>query len=71
MQRCGTDITCRRTEASHRKGSGTFGFDLNGAVMASGCILPICRIVPDSAGSRHNAVIQPGGSIRDNESIEY
>lgn len=49
----------------------TFHFDLKGAVMASDAFFPF----PDCVEIAHNegisAVIQPGGSIRDNESIAY
>lgn len=48
-----------------------FGFDLNGAVMASDAFFPF----PDSVELAHkagiNAVIQPGGSIKDQLSIDY
>jgi phosphoribosylaminoimidazolecarboxamide formyltransferase / IMP cyclohydrolase len=48
-----------------------FGFDLDGAVMASDAFFPF----PDSVEIAHKAgitaVIQPGGSIKDNESIAY
>lgn len=49
----------------------SFGFDLNGAVMASDAFFPFadCVEIADKAGIK--AVIHPGGSIRDNESIEY
>ncbi|MBQ7042939.1 MAG: bifunctional phosphoribosylaminoimidazolecarboxamide formyltransferase/IMP cyclohydrolase [Muribaculaceae bacterium] len=49
----------------------SFGFDLNGAVMASDAFFPFpdCVEIANKAGV--NAVIHPGGSIRDNESIEY
>ncbi|MCH5216595.1 MAG: bifunctional phosphoribosylaminoimidazolecarboxamide formyltransferase/IMP cyclohydrolase [Muribaculaceae bacterium] len=49
----------------------SFGFDLNGAVMASDAFFPFadCVEIADKAGI--NAVIHPGGSIRDNDSIEY
>lgn len=48
-----------------------FGFDLNGAVMASDAFFPFadCVEIADQAGI--TAVIQPGGSIRDQESIDY
>ncbi len=48
-----------------------FGFDLNGAVMASDAFFPFpdCVELADKAGVK--AVIQPGGSIRDQESIDY
>ena len=48
-----------------------FGFDTAGAVMASDAFFPF----PDCVEIAHNAgitaVIQPGGSIRDQESIDY
>lgn len=48
-----------------------FGFDLNGAVMASEAFFPF----PDCVEIGHNAgitaVVQPGGSIRDQLSIDY
>jgi phosphoribosylaminoimidazolecarboxamide formyltransferase/IMP cyclohydrolase len=48
-----------------------FGFDLNGAVMASDAFFPFpdCVEIADQAGIR--AVVQPGGSIKDKESIDY
>jgi len=48
-----------------------FGFDLKGAVMASDAFFPFndCVQIADEAGI--TAVIQPGGSMRDNDSIEY
>lgn len=49
----------------------SFDFDLNGAVMASDAFFPFadCVEIADQAGIK--AVIHPGGSIRDNESVEY
>ncbi|MEY2962796.1 MAG: Phosphoribosylaminoimidazolecarboxamide formyltransferase [Bacteroidota bacterium] len=51
--------------------AGRFGFDLKGAAMASDAFFPFpdCVEIADNAGI--TAVIQPGGSIRDVESIEY
>jgi phosphoribosylaminoimidazolecarboxamide formyltransferase/IMP cyclohydrolase len=48
-----------------------FGFDVAGSVMASDAFFPFpdCVEIADKAGI--TAVIQPGGSIRDNESISY
>lgn len=48
-----------------------FGFDLNGVVMSSDAFFPFpdCVEIADKAGIK--AVIQPGGSVKDNESIEY
>ena len=49
----------------------SFGFDLNGAVMASDAFFPFpdCVEIADKAGIK--AVIQPGGSIKDQLSIDY
>ncbi|MDR2473689.1 MAG: bifunctional phosphoribosylaminoimidazolecarboxamide formyltransferase/IMP cyclohydrolase [Tannerella sp.] len=49
----------------------SFGFDLKGAVMASDAFFPFpdCVQIADNAGI--TAVIQPGGSIKDNESVDY
>ena len=48
-----------------------FGFDLNGGVMASDAFFPFpdCVEIAHKAGIR--AVIQPGGSIKDKDSIAY
>jgi phosphoribosylaminoimidazolecarboxamide formyltransferase/IMP cyclohydrolase len=48
-----------------------FGFDLNGAVMASEAFFPFpdCVEIADKAGIK--AVVQPGGSIKDQLSIDY
>lgn len=49
----------------------SFGFDLNGAVMASDAFFPFADCVEIVHQAGVNAVIQPGGSIRDGESIDY
>ncbi|MFG6381034.1 MAG: bifunctional phosphoribosylaminoimidazolecarboxamide formyltransferase/IMP cyclohydrolase [Muribaculum sp.] len=49
----------------------SFGFDLNGAVMASDAFFPFADCVEIAHEAGINAVIQPGGSIRDNDTIEY
>ena len=56
-------------QAIHKAGS--FNFDLNGAVMASDAFFPFpdCVEIADNAGI--TAVIQPGGSIKDQLSIDY
>jgi len=48
-----------------------FGFDLHGAVMSSDAFFPFadCVEIADKAGIK--AVIQPGGSIKDKDSIAY
>ena len=49
----------------------SFNFDLNGAVMASDAFFPFpdCVEIADHSGIK--AVIQPGGSIKDQLSIDY
>lgn len=51
--------------------AGSFGFDLHGAVMASDAFFPFpdCVEIADQAGV--TAVIQPGGSVRDQLSVDY
>jgi len=48
-----------------------FGFDLQGAVMASDAFFPFADSVEVAHEAGINAVIQPGGSIRDQDSIDY
>lgn len=49
----------------------SFGFDLNGAVMASDAFFPFADCVEIAHKAGIAAVIQPGGSIRDQETIDY
>ncbi len=51
--------------------ANSFGFDLNGSVMASDAFFPFpdCVEIADKAGV--TAVIQPGGSVKDELSVEY
>lgn len=49
----------------------SFGFDLNGAVMASDAFFPFADCVEIAHNAGINAVIQPGGSIRDQETVDY
>ncbi|MBX2920651.1 MAG: bifunctional phosphoribosylaminoimidazolecarboxamide formyltransferase/IMP cyclohydrolase [Chitinophagaceae bacterium] len=48
-----------------------FNFDLNGAVMASDAFFPFDDCVKLGHAAGIAAFIQPGGSIRDKDSIEY
>lgn len=48
-----------------------FNFDLTGAVMASDAFFPFNDCVQLGHQAGVTAFIQPGGSIRDNDSIEY
>lgn len=48
-----------------------FNFDLNGAVMASDAFFPFDDCVKLGKEAGITAFIQPGGSIRDKDSIEY
>src|SRR5690606_11053549 len=51
--------------------SKQFGFSLEGAVMASDAFFPFddCARMAHEAGV--TAIIQPGGSVRDNDTIQY
>jgi phosphoribosylaminoimidazolecarboxamide formyltransferase/IMP cyclohydrolase len=51
--------------------ANAFGFDLKGAVMASDAFFPFpdCVEIANEAGI--STVVQPGGSIRDQDSIDY
>lgn len=49
----------------------SFGFDLNGAVMASDAFFPFPDCVEIAQNAGITAVVQPGGSIKDELSIDY
>jgi phosphoribosylaminoimidazolecarboxamide formyltransferase / IMP cyclohydrolase len=49
----------------------SFGFDLTGAVMASDAFFPFADCVEIAHKAGITAVVQPGGSVRDQESIDY
>lgn len=51
--------------------AGSFGFSLKGSVMASDAFFPFPDCVEIAHLAGISSVIQPGGSIRDNDSIEY
>lgn len=51
--------------------AGSFGFDLHGAVMASDAFFPFPDCVEIAKNAGITAVIQPGGSIKDQLSIDY
>ncbi|GAB2830231.1 bifunctional phosphoribosylaminoimidazolecarboxamide formyltransferase/inosine monophosphate cyclohydrolase [Ferruginibacter profundus] len=48
-----------------------FNFDLNGAVLASDAFFPFDDCVKIAHAAGITSFIQPGGSIRDNDSIEF
>jgi len=48
----------------------TFGFDLKGAVMASDAFFPFPDCVELAGEAGVGAIVQPGGSVRDSESID-
>ena len=62
-----------RVDALHQaiNKAKSFGFNLNASVMASDAFFPFhdCVEIADKEGIK--AVIQPGGSIKDNDSIAY
>jgi phosphoribosylaminoimidazolecarboxamide formyltransferase/IMP cyclohydrolase len=51
--------------------SSQFNFDMNGAVLASDAFFPFDDCVKIAHAAGITAFIQPGGSIRDKDSIEY
>ncbi len=51
--------------------AGVFGFDLRGAVMASEAFFPFADCVEIAHEVGIVAVIQPGGSVKDVDSIQY
>lgn len=50
--------------------AGSFMFDLNGAVMASDAFFPFPDCVEIAAKAGVTSVIQPGGSIKDQDSVD-
>ena len=48
-----------------------FGFELKGAVMASDAFFPFADSVEIASGEGITAVVQPGGSIKDADSISF
>lgn len=49
----------------------SFGFDLQGAVMASDAFFPFPDCVEIAHLAGVTAIIQPGGSVKDQESVDY
>lgn len=49
----------------------TFGFNLEGAVLASDAFFPFADSVEIAHKAGITAIVQPGGSIRDKDSIDY
>lgn len=50
--------------------ANAYGFDLNGAVMASDAFFPFADSIETAQKAGITAVIQPGGSVRDQESVD-
>ena len=49
----------------------SFGLDTHGATMASDAFFPFADCVEIAHGAGIDTVIQPGGSIRDTDSVDY
>ena len=49
----------------------SFGFDINGSVLASDAFFPFADSVEIAHKAGITAIVQPGGSVRDQESIDY
>ncbi|PRX45678.1 bifunctional phosphoribosylaminoimidazolecarboxamide formyltransferase/IMP cyclohydrolase [Salegentibacter salegens] len=68
----GTGQTSRVDALTHSiEKARSFKFDLNGAVMASDAFFPFPDCVEIAGNAGISAVIQPGGSIKDQLSIDY
>lgn len=68
----GTGHTSRIDALKHAiSKAGEAGLDVKGAVMASDAFFPFNDCVQIAHGEGINAVIQPGGSVRDKDSVEY
>ena len=49
----------------------SFGFDLNGSVLASDAFFPFADSVEIAHKAGITAIVQPGGSVKDQDSIDY
>lgn len=68
----GTGQTSRVDALKHAiEKAKSFGFDLNGAVLASDAFFPFDDCVDIAHKEGIQVIIQPGGSIRDKDSIDY
>lgn len=68
----GTGQTSRIDALKHAiQKAKDFGLDLHGAVMASDAFFPFADSVEFAEKEGIKAVIQPGGSVRDKDSIDY
>ncbi|MCD6180309.1 MAG: bifunctional phosphoribosylaminoimidazolecarboxamide formyltransferase/IMP cyclohydrolase [Bacteroidales bacterium] len=68
----GTGQTSRIDALKHAiQKAKDFGLDLNGAVMASDAFFPFADSVESAEKEGIKAVIQPGGSIRDKDSVDF
>ncbi|HLG02802.1 MAG TPA: bifunctional phosphoribosylaminoimidazolecarboxamide formyltransferase/IMP cyclohydrolase [Bacteroidia bacterium] len=68
----GTGQTSRVDALKHAIAkSQQFSFDLEGAVMASDAFFPFADCVEIAHGVGIHAIVQPGGSVRDKDSIRF
>ena len=67
----GTGQTSRVDALKQAIEKAAFGFKLEGAVMASDAFFPFPDCVEIAGNAGITAVVQPGGSIKDNLSVEY
>ena len=51
--------------------SKIFGFDLNESCLASDAFFPFSDCVEISHANNINSIVQPGGSIKDQDSIDF
>ena len=66
---CGQTSRIDALEQAIRK-AGSFGFDVRGAVMASDAFFPFPDCVQIAAAAGITAIAQPGGSIKDQDSVD-
>ena len=68
----GTGQTSRVDALKHAiEKAKSFGFDLKGSVMASDAFFPFSDCVDIAYKEGIEAIVQPGGSIRDKDSVDY
>ena len=67
---CGQTSRVDATKQAIEK-AAQFGFDLKGSAMASDAFFPFPDCVELAYNAGITSVIQPGGSIKDNLSIEF
>ena len=71
MQQLGDEAMTEEKNVKSLEKAKQFDFDMHGAVMASDAFFPFPDCVELAKNAGITAVIQPGGSIKDQLSIDY